>query len=102
MKRRMNNKNIKKNILRNNIMLLLIIFSCFGILNTFTNAKEEVITSDYFIQENDTLWNIAGAICENNSDKDLNRQNVIIKIKNINSLNESNIYAGQIIQLPVY
>ncbi len=102
MKKSMNNKKNRRNILKSNIILLLVIFSCFGIFTTFINAKEEIITSDYFIQENDTLWNIAGEICKSNSDKDLNRQNIIIKIKNINNLEESNIYAGQVIKLPVY
>lgn len=96
-----NNRMQKKNKL-NNIVAILLILGVFGIFTQFVDGKEEISTANYQVQDSDTLWNIAGKICNDSSNKDLNRQNLIIEIKSLNNLSESNIFAGQVIQLPVY
>ena len=52
------------------------------------------------VQKEDTIWSIANNICKNN--EKLNIQNVIIEIKQINDLSNSDIYIGQILNIPVY
>ncbi len=96
------NKKIQKKIRLNNIIAILFIFGIFGVFTQFVDGKQEVATTEYQVQESDTLWNIAGKICNDNTTQNLNRQNLIIEIKNINNLTESDIYSGQVIKLPIY
>jgi LysM repeat protein len=84
------------------ILLMFSILAVFGMLTSSTMGKKENITTNHVIQENETIWNIAKTICNKSSDNNLNIQNVIIEIKSINHLSSSNIYAGQVIQVPVY
>jgi hypothetical protein len=88
--------------IRRNILFLFIIFSVFSILNSFDMGKKQVSTKQLLIQSEDTIWNIADNICTDNNDKNLNLQNVIIEIKDINNLSNSEIYEGQTLNIPVY
>lgn len=84
------------------ILLIFSILAVFGMLTSSTMGKKETITNTHVIQESETIWNIAKTICNKSSDNNLNIQNVVIEIKTLNHLSNSNIYAGQVIQVPVY
>jgi hypothetical protein len=82
-----------------NILFILIIIMLFKILISYELAKTEYDTYEYVVMKNDTLWNIASNICDNN---DVYIRKVIIDIKQINDMNNSTIYVGQTIKLPIY
>lgn len=89
----------RKNIVLNILMLLLVLWICNIFIN-FNLAKNDVKTSEIVIESDDTIWSLAKQVCNNRND--LNIQNVIIEIKEINNLTSSDIYAGQVINLPIY
>lgn len=95
-----NNKNGR--IVVKNVIKLFLVVVLIGTVLGFSNAKSEIVTKDYTVFENDTLWNIANKICQKSEDKDLNIQSVIKTIKDINNLENSNIYEGEVIKIPVY
>ena len=88
-----------KNMIKN-IILLFIIIIIIKTLASYQLAKSELKTYDYIVKQNDTLWSIAGQICK--QDETLNIKNVIIDITNINEIENSTIYSGQVIKLPIY
>ncbi len=83
-----------------NVLILLIIIIIFKSFISYQLAKSEYLTYDYLIRNNDTLWTIAQDICSQNNK--LNIRNVINDIKYINDIENSTIYSGQIIKLPIY
>ena len=88
-----------KEMIKNIVLLLIIIF----LIKTFASyqlAKSEYKTYDYVVTQNDTVWSIACKICNDN--EDLNIKNVIIDISNINEIEDSTIYCGQTLKLPIY
>lgn len=89
-------ENIKKMI--KNVALIVAILLLFKATISYQIAKTEYSTYDYLVVSNDTLWTIAGEIC----DEDKNIRNVIIDIKEINDIKDSTIYVGQTIKLPIY
>lgn len=89
-------ENIKKMI--KNVALIVAILLLFKAAISYQIAKTEYSTYDYLVVSNDTLWTIAGEIC----DEDKNIRNVIIDIKEINDIKDSTIYVGQTIKLPIY
>lgn len=98
------NKNIikkskRKNIIINVIILLFILYICSIFLN-YSLAKNEIKTSEIIVTSDDTIWSLAKQVCSNRSD--LNIQNIMIEIKEINNLTSSDIYVGQVINLPIY
>ncbi len=95
-KYRLNMKRIMTNIC---IVLLFIIIMNF--ISNFTFGTKHIDTKSVTVASNDTLWKIAEDIC-NNSSEELNVQNIVIEIKNINNLKSSNIYSGQILEIPIY
>ena len=107
----MNNRkyiNIKKRsnkIIRQNkvniLVVFVVLFFVFLISTNFSFGKNELRTRDFIVSENDTIWNISKDIC-NNSNDELNIQFVVNKIKKINNLSNSDIYAGQVIKIPIY
>ena len=107
----MNNRkyiNIKKRsnkIIRENkvniLVVFVVLFFVFLISTNFSFGKNELRTKEIIVSENDTIWNISKDIC-NNSNDDLNIQFVVNKIKKINNLSNSDIYAGQVIKIPIY
>lgn len=83
-----------------NVSILFIIFIFFGIITNFCFANGSLQTQTFLVNSNDTIWEIAKDICKDN-DK-LNIQNVVIQIKEINNLKTSDIYVGQILNIPIY
>lgn len=100
------NKNVKrKNINRRNgnfnmIIMIIIVLICIFLFSQNCIAKKQIKTKEVCVNTNDTLWKIAGKICD--KDESLNIQNVIIDIKKINNLDNSNIYVGQTLFIPEY
>lgn len=83
-----------------NIIALFIIIIVFKTLLSYQLAKSDFKTYDYMVKKNDTLWIIASRICDEN--EELNIKNVIIDITDINNIENSTIYSGQVIKLPIY
>ncbi len=100
MKKQSKKNNIKN--LVNNIVILFIIFSVFGIFTSFNMGKRQVETKELVIESEDTIWNIASNVCSKSDNENLNVQNVVIEIKEINNLTNSQIYEGQVLNIPVY
>lgn len=90
--------NIEKVI--KNISFLFIAIVIVVIVTSNVSAKREFITSEITIDKADTLWAIAGNISDENNE--LNIQQVIYDIQEINGLKNSDIYVGQVLQVPVY
>ncbi len=101
-------KNIRKNrkvrinvkVFSRNILIMFVIIAGFSLINSYSFGKKEIKTNEYVVSENQTLWSISKKICKNNSN--LNIENVIYDIKSINNLNTSEIYVGQVINIPDY
>ena len=93
---RLNMKRIMTNIC---IILMFIIVTNF--ISNFTFGNKHIETKSVTVEANDTLWKIAKEVC-NNSSEELNVQNIVIEIKNINNLKSSNIYSGQVLEIPIY
>lgn len=89
-------ENIKKMI--KNVILIVVVLLLFKAAISYQIAKTDYNTYDYLVVNNDTLWTIAGDIC----DEDQNIRNVIIDIKEINNMKDSTIYVGQTLKLPIY
>lgn len=90
--------NIEKVI--KNISFLFIVIMLVVVITSNVSAKREFITSQITIDKADTLWSIAGSI--SNKNNELNIQKVIYDIQEINGLKNSDIYVGQVLQVPVY
>lgn len=97
--RRGNRKKLVKRIMINTALLFIVLSIC-GIFLNSNLAKEDIKTNEIVISKEDTIWSLAKGIC--NKRNDLNIQNVIIEIKEINNLENSDIYEGQVINIPVY
>lgn len=93
---RLNMKRIMTNIC---IVLMFIIVMNF--ISNFTFGNKHIETKSLTVEANDTLWKIAQDVCDNSSEE-LNVQNIVIEIKNINNLKSSNIYSGQVLEIPIY
>lgn len=91
--------NIKRVLV--NIVIILIMFLVFNFIANFTFGNRHINTKSIVVNNDETLWNIAKDICDS-SDEDINIQNVIIEIKDINNLKSSNIFCGQILEIPIY
>lgn len=83
-----------------NIFFILIVILIFKTLISYQLARTQYETYDYSVKGNDTIWNIAAKICSEN--EDLYIRKVILDIKEINNLEDSTIYIGQVIKLPIY
>ena len=92
-------RNKRKNIIINVIILLFILYICNIFLN-YSLAKKEIKTSEIVVTNEDTIWSLAKQVC--NDRNDLNIQNIMIEIKEINNLTSSDIFVGQVINLPIY
>ena len=93
---RLNMKRIMTNIC---IVLMFIIIMNF--ISNFAFGNKHIDTKSITVTSNDTLWKIAEDVCSNSSEN-LNVQNIVIEIKNINNLKSSNIYLGQVLEVPIY
>lgn len=86
-------------VLNMSIVLLAIVVFSFFLSKNFN--KNEVETYTYVVSNNDTIWNISKTVCDN-SKKNLDIQYVVKDIKNRNNLNSSDIFLGQVIEIPIY
>ena len=84
-----------------NICIILMFIIVMNFISNFTFGNKHIDTKAVTVASNDTLWKIAEDVC-NNSSEELNVQNIVIEIKNINNLKSSNIYSGQILEIPIY
>ncbi len=91
--------NIKR--IMSNIGIILMFIIVMNFISNFTFGNKHIDTKSITVASNDTLWEIAEDICDNSSEE-LNIQNIVIEIKNINNLKSSNIYSGQILEIPIY
>ena len=82
-----------------NILIISLILFIMNIINTEALGKRKFLTRSYIVQDNDTVWKIASKICNN---KNLDVQNVIYDIKDLNNIDNWNIYVGENIDLPIY
>lgn len=100
----MNSSRKRKNVIKRkgriNLIIVIICVLIITIISQKCLAQRQGELKEIFVNESDTLWNIAYDICYEN--EHLNIQNVIIEIKKINNLNTSDIYVGQKLFIPVY
>lgn len=90
----------KRFILNTLVILFMIILVSFFTTKSF--GKKEIHTYEYTVSSTDTLWNISNVVCKNSDDKNINIQNVIKDIKSRNNLSDSDIYVGQVLNIPIY
>lgn len=79
------------------ILGMVIIFS------TKTYSKGEIEYKTEYICKGETLWNIAKEQSANNKyfeNEDI--RNIIYELQNINDLQNSNLYEGMKIKIPIY
>lgn len=76
------------------LTMLLIVFTSQVVAINHLNTKEIIIASG------DSLWSIAREVKDEH--KNINIQKVIYDIEKINNLTNSNIYVGQLLEVPVY
>lgn len=89
----------RKNV-KNNVFIIFAFVLAILVFSKSCFAETKLDVKEVTIQSNDTLWDIASNICQDN--EKLNIQNVIIDIKDINGLDSSDIYVGQTIYIPKY
>lgn len=85
-----------------NIVIMVAIIIFFNIFICPIIGKEDMTTKTITVASNDTLWNIASNVKSNSKDKSLNINKVIYEIKDLNNLEDSNIYIGQSLEIPLY
>lgn len=86
-------KNMKRFVISMTIILTFIIFIC-NVITTKVFSHEEETYKTIKISTGDTLWAIA-------SELDGNINENIYTIKKINNLEQSNLYVGQELLIPV-
>lgn len=84
----------------NMVIFVFILLVIFTFCTSFNLGKKQVETYEIKVNSNDTIWNIAKDICNNNNS--LYIQNVILDIQDINNLTSSDIYVGQTLNIPIY
>lgn len=95
-----NNIRINYTMMFRNILILLLLFFVFSLFTTNAFSKKELATKKITVEENQTVWNIAKIVCKKNTS--LNIQEVIYDIKKVNSMDNSTIYEGQELLIPIY
>lgn len=96
------NHYISFNKIIRNIVIMVAIIIFFNIFVCPIIGKQDLATKTITVASNDTLWNIASNVITSSKDKSLNINKVIYEIKNINNLEDSNIYIGQSLEVPLY
>lgn len=93
----------RKRVIRVAVVVLVLAFSfVFGAyINVFANSNEKVeavpTTMTIHIHSGDSLWSIANAYAP----KEVNTRSFMNEIMMLNELNNTNIYEGQLLQIPV-
>ncbi|MBE5821002.1 MAG: LysM peptidoglycan-binding domain-containing protein [Clostridiales bacterium] len=103
----MKNKNRNRKLNKKNkvggygyFLVLAILIILFG-FNNNSLSKTEIKYEDFTIGSNDSLWNIATLVKENNinyNKKDV--REIVYELKQINNLDNSDIYNNQVIKIP--
>lgn len=83
-----------------NIFILVLILMLSTMLASPIMGSKHLETATMVVSGNDTLWGIATEISKGSDD--LKVQNVILKIKEINQMENSDIYNGQALLIPIY
>ena len=96
--KKMVKKSSKKGLLNMFVLLLFVIF--IFIIFSNVNAKKYYETKKIVVGDKDTLWSIADRITKNNDEVSV--YTVINDIKEINDLDDSIIYEGQILNVYKY
>jgi hypothetical protein len=81
-------------------LVLAILVLSFG-FNSNSLSKTEIKYEEFTIGSNDSLWNIASLVKENNinyNNKDV--REIVYELKQINNLTSSDIYNNQVIKIP--
>jgi LysM repeat protein len=79
-------------------MLAISLFSLFGIATSSANASNEVTnstTTQIVVAPGETLWTIAARV-----NPEIDPRAVIDQIMDLNVINGSNVYAGQVLLVP--
>lgn len=93
---------ISFNKISRNIVIIFVILTFFNIFVYPIIGKEDMTTKTITVTRNNTLWNIASNVISKSNDKTLNISKVIYQIKVLNNLQDSNIYIGQVLEVPLY
>ena len=93
---------INYNVVIRNIIIMIVMIV---LANTFLFpiiGEGEIPTKSIVVANNDTLWAVASDVIKDSNDDTLNINKVMHEIKELNDMNDSNIYVGQVLQIPVY
>lgn len=85
------------------ISILVVLIVALVIFSKNAYSKGEIKYKEDFIYSGDTLWSIAKKEINNNRyfyNKDI--RDVVIELKYINNLEDSNLVEGQKIKIPIY
>lgn len=85
----------KKKFIRSTTIAILLLIGLFNISVAKSNKEAETI--DYTISRGQTLWSIAREYTPNSKDI----RDTIHEIKDLNNMQDSNIYAGQTIKIKI-
>lgn len=89
-------------VVMRNIFILVI---CIILANMFLFpiiGSANMATKTIIINNNDTLWKLASDTIKSSSNKNLTIGKVIYDIKEINNMEDSNIYEGEFLEMPIY
>lgn len=95
-----NKKSKRSNKFVVNVLFILSILFVITLFTNFNLANKQIKTNEIIVQSDDTIWNLAKKACKDK--ENLNIQNVVIEIKEINNLDSSDIYVGQVLNIPIY
>jgi len=85
----------RKKFIRSIAILIFLLVGLFNISVAKSNKEAEII--DYTITPGQTLWSIAREYTPNSKDI----RDTIHEIKDLNNMQDSNIYAGQTIKIKI-
>lgn len=101
MKKQTSNKKYTINFKRVflNISIVLVLLFTLNLITNKAEGAKHIDTKSVVICPSDTLWDIAKETCKN---QNMKVQNCVIEIKKLNNMEDSHIYVGQEIKIPVY
>ena len=80
------------------ISVMITVFAGYTVINARAEAAVAETYAQVVIQENDTLWDIAGMYNPDRSDI----REIVYEIYDINGIDANNLQPGQVIFVPVY